>query len=168
MFQLIASQATLIKTSHPNLVAPLRQLSLRGRTAVAVLGKPSASIRPQPWSLGQLIDMISLTREENYREFLGAQLFIYLPLHFVPYVGTPAFLVLAGHAYAQYLQRRWYQINKLSISEEKADAETRWWEYTAFGSVALALQLVPFCSLLALLTNSAGCAVWGLRTRGIR
>lgn len=111
--------------------------------------------------------MVSLT-QEDYRTFLGAQLFIYLPLHFMPYVGTPAFLVLAGHGYAQYLQRRCYQINRLSIVEEKPDSDARWWEFAAFVSVVLAVRLIPFCSFLALLTNSAGCAMWGSRTQSLR
>lgn len=128
-----------------------------------MLGEHKVSIPGQPWDLFQIADVVHLT-DGRYREFMGLQLVIYLPLHFIPYVGTPAFLVLAGHAYAQFLQQRWCQMQKLSKAQAEHEAQTRWWEYTAFGSVALILQLIPLVSFLAFLSNSTGSAIWAIST----
>lgn len=108
-----------------------------------MLGKPTSPAIYQPWSLVQI-----------------AELIFFLPLNLIPYVGTPAFIIITGARLGKLAHYRWYQLRGLRKEERKLEIKSRMWEYTWFGTVAMILEFIPILSLFFLLTSSAGSALW--------
>ncbi|KAK1991105.1 hypothetical protein LX36DRAFT_675470 [Colletotrichum falcatum] len=138
--------ATLIKESHADLVAPHRILFHDAPTAVKMLGKPTTPAVFTPWSMIQIIELV-----------------VFLPLNFIPVVGTPAFIVITGTRMGKLSHYRWFQLRGLSKKEAKKEIKSRTWEYVWFGTVAMILELIPVLSFFFLLTTSAGAGLWTAR-----
>ncbi|KXJ89439.1 hypothetical protein Micbo1qcDRAFT_12611 [Microdochium bolleyi] len=135
--------ATLIDLGYTELIAPHRLLFPDAPNSVKMLGKPTSPAVYQPWSLVQIIELI-----------------ICLPLNLVPYVGTPAFIIITGARLGTFAQYRWFQLRGLSRKERKQEIKSRVWEYTWFGTVAMLLELIPVFSFFFLLTSTTGAALW--------
>ena len=106
--------------------------------------------------------------------------FLYLPLNFIPVVGTIAFVILQGRragpaAHARYFQLKgWSDSQKRKHIEESKAAYTRYVEPTAhqwdfrlilpasFGVATVLLDLVPVASILFAFTNTVGAALWAV------
>ncbi|KAI2602926.1 uncharacterized protein GGS25DRAFT_509258 [Hypoxylon fragiforme] len=138
-----AFDATLIDKGLQSLVSPHRLLFLDAPNSVKKLGKPTTAAVYQPWSLIQIIELIAC-----------------LPLNLIPYVGTPAFIIITGSRLGTFSQYRWYDLRGLTKKERKREIKSRSWEYIWFGTVAMLLELVPILSLFFLLTCSTGAALW--------
>ncbi|KAK2008990.1 hypothetical protein LZ32DRAFT_608905 [Colletotrichum eremochloae] len=138
--------ATLIKESHADLVAPHRILFHDAPSAVKMLGKPTTPAVFTPWSMIQIIELV-----------------VFLPLNFVPVVGTPAFIIITGTRMGKLSHYRWFQLRGLSKKEAKKEIDSRTWEYVWFGTVAMILELIPVLSFFFLLTTSAGAGLWAAR-----
>ncbi|KAM0427776.1 hypothetical protein ACHAPT_007232 [Fusarium lateritium] len=138
--------ATLIKLSYKDLVAPQRILFVDAPTAVRMLGKPTSSAIYTPWSIIQILELI-----------------VFLPLNLVPFVGTPAFIIITGTRLGKLAHYRWFQIKGYSKVEQKKALRDRAWEYIWFGTVAMILELIPILSLFFLLTTTSGAAMWAAR-----
>ncbi len=108
-----------------------------------MLGKPSTAAVYQPWSIVQIIELI-----------------VFLPLNLIPYVGTPAFIIITGARLGTFAHYRWFKLRGLTRKERKAEIKSRMWEYTWFGTVAMLLQLIPIFSFFFLLTSATGAALW--------
>jgi uncharacterized protein involved in cysteine biosynthesis len=108
-----------------------------------MLGKPTTAAIYTPWSIIQIVELI-----------------VFLPLNFVPVVGTPAFIIITGTRLGKLAHYRWFQIRGYSKVEQKKALRDRAWEYVWFGTVAMILELVPVLSLFFLLTTTAGAAQW--------
>lgn len=108
-----------------------------------MLGKPTSQAEYQPWSLVQI-----------------AELIFCLPLNLVPYVGTPAFIMITGSRLGKLSHHRWFKLRGLSKRDIKIELKRRRWEYLWFGTVAMILELVPVLSFFFLLTTTAGAAMW--------
>lgn len=139
-------QATLIKLSYKDLVAPQRILFVDAPTAVRMLGKPTSPAIYTPWSIIQIVELI-----------------VFLPLNLVPFVGTPAFIIITGTRLGKLAHYRWFQIKGYSKVEQKKALRDRAWEYIWFGTVAMILELIPILSLFFLLTTTSGAAMWAAR-----
>ncbi|RYP46550.1 hypothetical protein DL768_007266 [Monosporascus sp. mg162] len=111
-----------------------------------MLGKPSTSAVYQPWSLIQIVELI-----------------VFLPLNLIPYVGTPAFIMITGARLGTFAHYRWFKLRGLTRKERKAEIRSRMWDYTWFGTVAMLLELVPILSFLFLLTSTTGAALWAAK-----
>ncbi|KAJ9133398.1 Protein family CysZ [Pleurostoma richardsiae] len=136
--------ATLLYHSLPDLVAPQRLLFPDAApNAVKMLGKPTSRAEFQPWSLKQIVELI-----------------VFLPLNLVPYVGTPAFILITGSRLGKLSHYRWYQLRGLDRKQRKREIKARSWEYLWFGTVAMVLELIPILSFFFLLTTAAGSALW--------
>ncbi|KAM0492691.1 hypothetical protein ACHAP8_009709 [Fusarium lateritium] len=135
--------AALIKLGHKDLIAPQRILFLDAPSPVRMLGKPTADAVYTPWSIIQIVELI-----------------VFLPLNFVPVVGTPAFIIITGTRLGKLAHYRWFQLKGYSKVEQKKALRDRAWEYVWFGTVAMILELVPVLSLFFLLTTTAGAAQW--------
>ncbi|KAK4235360.1 outer spore wall protein RRT8 [Achaetomium macrosporum] len=135
--------ATLIKHDLTDLIAPHRVLFVEAPTAVRMLGKPTSRAEYQPWSLIQIIELV-----------------VFLPLNLVPYVGTPAFIMITGLRLGKLSHHRWFKLRGLNKKEAKRELKARRWEYLWFGTVAMVLELVPILSFFFLLTTTAGAALW--------
>lgn len=88
------------------------------------------------------------------------ELIVFLPLNFIPVVGTPAFIIITGTRLGKLAHYRWFQIKGFSKVEQKQVLRDRAWEYVWFGTVAMILELIPVLSLFFLLTTTAGAAQW--------
>lgn len=109
---------------------------------------------------------------------------VFLPLTFAPVVGTPVFLVLTGYRAGPLQHWRYFKLLGLTKKEREAEVRKRQRKYTwsvclwalswmtmilmdamlrRFGTVHLALQLVPGLSMLFLLTTAAGSAMWAAK-----
>ena len=108
-----------------------------------MLGKPSTAAVYQPWSLVQIVELI-----------------VFLPLNLIPYVVTPAFIIITGARLGSFAHYRWFKLRGLTRRERKVEIRSRRWEYTWFGIVAMLLELVPVLSFFFLLTSTAGAALW--------
>ncbi|KAI0871721.1 hypothetical protein GGS24DRAFT_470379 [Hypoxylon argillaceum] len=138
--------ATLINEGLESLVAPHRLLFLDAPTSVKKLGKPTSAAAYQPWSLIQIVELI-----------------ICLPLNFIPYFGTPAFIIITGARLGTFAHYRWFELRGLDKKERKIAIRNRSWEYTWFGTVAMILNLVPVLSFFFLLTSTAGSSLWAAK-----
>lgn len=127
-------------------MSPQRILFPEAPNAVKMLGKPTSSAVYQPWSIVQIIELI-----------------IFLPLNFVPYVGTPAFIVITGTRLGKLSHYRWFQLRGLHRDERKKEIRARNWDYVWFGTVAMILELIPVLSFFFLLTSAAGSAMWAAK-----
>ena len=139
-------QATLIDKGLIDVVAPHRILFTDAPNPVKMLGKPSTTAVYQPWSLVQIVELI-----------------VFLPLNLIPYVGTPAFIIITGARLGTFAHYRWFKLRGLGKRERKAEIRARRWEYTWFGTVTMLLELVPVLSFFFLLTSTAGAALWTAR-----
>lgn len=128
---------------YTELIAPHRLLFPDAPNSVKMLGKPTSPAVYQPWSLVQIVELIFC-----------------LPLNLIPYVGTPAFIIITGARLGTFSQYRWYQLRGLSSKERKQEIKSRMWEYTWFGTVAMLLELIPVFSFFFLLTSTTGSALW--------
>ncbi|KAH9997456.1 hypothetical protein F4779DRAFT_606439 [Xylariaceae sp. FL0662B] len=138
--------ATLIMEGLDDLVAPHRILFLDAPNCVKKLGKPTSPAAYQPWSLIQIVELI-----------------VFLPLNLIPYVGTPAFIIITGARLGTFAHYRWFDLRGLTKKERKQEIRSRMWEYTWFGTIAMLLELVPILSFFFLLTSTSGAALWTIK-----
>lgn len=124
-------------------MSPSRVLFPDAPNAVKMLGQPTESAVYSPFSFRQIAEFI-----------------LFLPLNFIPVVGTPAFLILTGARAGPLHHWRYFKLRGLTRKERSAEIKSRQLKYTWFGSVALVLQLVPLLSMFFLLTSAAGSALW--------
>ncbi|KAM3448237.1 hypothetical protein MY3296_007976 [Beauveria thailandica] len=129
-----------------NLIAPHRVLYPDAPNAVRMLGKPTSPAIYTPWSIIQILELI-----------------VFLPLNFIPYVGTPMFIMITGTRLGKLAHYRWFQLRGLSKAEQKKELKCLGWENVWFGSVAMILELTPILSFFFLLTSSTGAALWTAR-----
>ncbi|KUJ14353.1 uncharacterized protein LY89DRAFT_686837 [Mollisia scopiformis] len=85
---------------------------------------------------------------------------MYLPLNFIPVVGTVIFVLLQGRTRGRSVHARYFQLKKWTNSEREDWLKENTAPYTAFGTVATLLELIPFASILFSFTNTVGAALW--------
>jgi len=85
---------------------------------------------------------------------------MYLPLNFIPVVGTVIFVLLQGRSRGNSVHTRYFQLKEWSNSQKEAWLKENAAPYTAFGTVATLLELIPFASILFSFTNTVGAALW--------
>jgi hypothetical protein len=137
--------AVLINEGFEELINKERVIYPDGVNPVKRLGKPTTSAVYAPFSFRQIIEFIFL-----------------LPLNFVPVAGVPMFLVLTGYRAGPFHHWRYFQLLELTKDKRKRFVRNRQLKYTAFGTIALILQLIPIFSMLFLLTSAAGSALWAV------
>lgn len=84
----------------------------------------------------------------------------FLPLNFIPWAGVPLFLLVTGMRAGPFQHWRYFKLLGLSKKDRKKVERRMSATYTWFGTVHLALQLVPGFSMLFLMTTAAGSALW--------
>ncbi|KAL6713664.1 hypothetical protein ACLMJK_009129 [Lecanora helva] len=88
--------------------------------------------------------------------------FMYLPLNFIPVVGTVMFVVLRGKRAGPAAHQRYFQLKQWSSSQKRQHIEEFKAAYTSFGVAAVLLELVPLASILFSFTNTTGAALWAV------
>ncbi|KHN98842.1 uncharacterized protein MAM_03304 [Metarhizium album ARSEF 1941] len=82
---------------------------------------------------------------------------MYLPLNFIPVVGTAMFLFLQARARGALVHGR---LKNWSAAQRREWVERHAGAYTAFGFVATLLEMVPVANIFFTYTNTVGAALW--------
>ncbi|KAF5512911.1 Outer spore wall protein RRT8 [Colletotrichum aenigma] len=85
---------------------------------------------------------------------------VYLPLNFIPIVGTGIFILLQARSRGHSVHGRYFQLKNWSASRRADWLKRHTGPYTAFGLVATALEMIPFVSIFFTFTNTVGAALW--------
>lgn len=85
---------------------------------------------------------------------------MYLPLNFIPIVGTLTFIVLQGRRAGPAAHARYFQLKGWSSTQRDAFVEKNKAAYTSFGLVATLLETVPVVNIFFTFTNQVGAALW--------
>lgn len=85
---------------------------------------------------------------------------MYLPLNFIPIVGTVMFVMLQGKRSGPSAHARYFQLKGMSKQRKEEWIEQRRGAYTSFGTVASLLEMVPIAGILFAFTNTTGAALW--------
>src|ERR1700761_3837896 len=86
--------------------------------------------------------------------------FMYLPLNFIPVVGTVLFVILQGKRFGPQAHARYFQLKQMSKHQREEFVEKRKAAYTSFGVPAVLLELIPFIGIFFAFTNTVGAALW--------
>ncbi|ODA78734.1 hypothetical protein RJ55_06117 [Drechmeria coniospora] len=85
---------------------------------------------------------------------------MYLPLNFIPVVGTVIFILLQGRNRGKLVHSRYFQLKKWSSSQRSDWLHKHTGPYTSFGLVATLLEMIPLASMFFTYTNTVGAALW--------
>lgn len=85
---------------------------------------------------------------------------LYLPLNFIPVVGTVMFILLQGKRAGPAAHSRYFHLKGMSKARQEEWVEKRQGAYTGFGTVATLLELVPVAGIFFAFTNTTGAALW--------
>lgn len=134
---------TLVEEGETTLVAKERQVKSKGTgDAIARLGK----------LVGKPFAKFTPTAMIRY--------FMYLPLNFIPVVGTVMFVTLQARKYGPNAHARYFQLKGMSRGQREQWVEERQGAYTGFGVPAVLLEMVPIAGILFAFTNTCGAALW--------
>ncbi|CAO2657740.1 Nn.00g038660.m01.CDS01 [Neocucurbitaria sp. VM-36] len=86
--------------------------------------------------------------------------FMYLPLNFIPIVGTVLFVILQGRKFGPTAHARYFQLKQMKKQEKERFIEQRKAAYASFGVPAVLLELVPIAGIFFSFTNTVGAALW--------
>ncbi|KAF2229536.1 hypothetical protein EV356DRAFT_455668 [Viridothelium virens] len=92
--------------------------------------------------------------------------FMYLPLNFIPVVGTVLFVMLQGKRTGPFLHSRYFELKGMSRRQQEQFVEERRGAYTGFGVVATLLEMVPVVGIFFAFTNTVGAALWASDMEG--
>ncbi|KAK2767390.1 hypothetical protein FQN54_003546 [Arachnomyces sp. PD_36] len=85
---------------------------------------------------------------------------VYLPLNFIPVVGTVVYFVMQGRRIGPALHERYFQLRGWSKRQGEEWVEKNRGAYTSFGVAAYLFDMIPFASLAFAYTNTVGAALW--------
>ncbi|TEA20235.1 Outer spore wall protein RRT8 [Colletotrichum sidae] len=97
---------------------------------------------------------------EKYSPKALIRYLVYLPLNFIPIVGTGIFILLQARSRGQGVHGRYFQLKNWSSSRRADWLKNHTGPYTAFGLVATVLEMIPFASIIFTFTNTVGAALW--------
>ncbi|KAI1403119.1 hypothetical protein F4819DRAFT_484907 [Hypoxylon fuscum] len=85
---------------------------------------------------------------------------MYLPLNFIPVVGTVIFILLQGRTRGSSVHGRYFQLKGWSSSQQQDWLERHTGPYATFGVLATLLEMIPVLSMFFVFTNTVGAALW--------
>ncbi|KAI5917659.1 hypothetical protein F4810DRAFT_695553 [Camillea tinctor] len=85
---------------------------------------------------------------------------MYLPLNFIPVVGTVIFILIQGQTRGKSVHGRYFQLKRWSSSQQRDWLESHVGSYTTFGTIATVLEMIPILSIFFAFTNTVGAALW--------
>jgi len=86
--------------------------------------------------------------------------FMYLPLNFIPVIGTVLFVMAQGKRAGPGAHARYFQLKGMDKGKREEWVEKRQGAYTAFGTVATLLEMIPVAGIFFAFTNVTGAALW--------
>ncbi|KAG8624633.1 hypothetical protein KVT40_007700 [Elsinoe batatas] len=132
---------TLVSKGQTELVASNRQVK-SGGDSIARLGK----LVSKPF--------------QRFTPSAIIRYFMYLPLNFIPIVGTGIFILLQGKKTGPGAHARYFQLKGMNNHRKEEHVEHRRGAYTGFGVVAVLLEMVPVVGVFFAFTNVVGAALW--------
>ncbi|KAK3900865.1 hypothetical protein C8A05DRAFT_45382 [Staphylotrichum tortipilum] len=112
---------------------------------------------------GDSIDRLGKALKAPFKKFSLNKLVryvIYLPLNFIPVIGTVVFVVLRGRSRGDAVHDRYFQLKGWSKSTRSQWLKDHQGPYTAFGTVATLLEMIPLASVFFSFSNTVGAALW--------
>ncbi|KAH9905358.1 hypothetical protein F4778DRAFT_705146 [Xylariomycetidae sp. FL2044] len=85
---------------------------------------------------------------------------MYLPLNFIPVVGTIIFILIQGRSRGKSAHGRYFQLKRWSSSQIQDWLRQHVSPYTTFGTIATLLEMIPIASIFFSFTNTVGAALW--------
>ncbi|KAI0395168.1 hypothetical protein F5Y17DRAFT_424747 [Xylariaceae sp. FL0594] len=85
---------------------------------------------------------------------------MYLPLNFIPVVGTIIFIFIQGRTRGKSVHGRYFQLKGWSSAQQQEWVERHQGPYTSFGTIATVLEMIPGASMFFTFTNTVGAALW--------
>lgn len=85
---------------------------------------------------------------------------LYLPLNFIPVVGTAIFIILQGKRAGPTSHGRYFQLKEWTKRQREVHISEHRGGYTSFGIAAFLLEMIPFANLIFAFTNTVGAALW--------
>jgi uncharacterized protein involved in cysteine biosynthesis len=134
---------TLVSRGHEALVSDGRQLKSGG------MGDPISR-------LGKLV-------KKPFAKLSPAALIrsvLYLPLNFIPVVGTLVYIVVQGKRIGPTAHDRYFQLKGWDRTRKEEWLKTHAPEYTSFGVLSFVLEMVPVLSFAFTYTSTVGAALW--------
>ncbi|CAE6501183.1 unnamed protein product [Rhizoctonia solani] len=130
-------------------------LLLQGQTALVSNGR-ELTTQSGSKALGRLLlkPLNRFSKDGIIRYILS------IPLNFIPVVGTVFFLGYNGAKSGPGYHARFFQLKKFNEDQRKKWVSERRGAYTSFGFAALALNLIPFATLVFSCTSAVGAALW--------
>ncbi|KND01507.1 uncharacterized protein SPPG_03305 [Spizellomyces punctatus DAOM BR117] len=89
-----------------------------------------------------------------------ARYLLTLPLNFIPVIGPLVFFILNGRRTGQAFHAQYFQLKGWTSDQVHSFIESQKGAYTAFGTLALLLQLIPFLGVVFTATSTVGAALW--------
>ncbi|KAL7951946.1 hypothetical protein V8C42DRAFT_305727 [Trichoderma barbatum] len=128
----------------------------RNATAVVQQGREVRPGNDPMKKLGKVFkkrfDKMSLTSMVRY--------VMYLPLNFIPVVGTITFIFLNGKHRGNVVHNRYFQLKSWSEPQRNQWLKNHTGAYASFGVVATLLETIPIVSIFFSYTNTVGAALW--------
>lgn len=97
----------------------------------------------------------SIKSSFNLFERLGLWV-VSLPLNLVPVAGTAAFIYVNGRAKGLQTHEMYFDMKCMDREQRKAWIQRHQWEYTSFGVVAQALEMIPVLGFAFAYSNTIG------------
>ncbi|RYP41579.1 hypothetical protein DL767_000921 [Monosporascus sp. MG133] len=85
---------------------------------------------------------------------------MYLPLNFIPVIGTVMFILIQGRARGESVHSRYFQLKEWSSAQQKDWLSRHTAPYMTFGTIATLLEMIPILSPFFAFTNTVGAALW--------
>ncbi|KAK3191181.1 hypothetical protein K4F52_002769 [Lecanicillium sp. MT-2017a] len=85
---------------------------------------------------------------------------MYLPLNFIPVVGTLVYVYMQGRNRGRMIHDRYFQLKQWSKAQKAQWQQKHLGPYTGFGLVATMLEMIPVASIFFTYTNTVGAALW--------
>ncbi|KAI1452597.1 hypothetical protein F4805DRAFT_446819 [Annulohypoxylon moriforme] len=85
---------------------------------------------------------------------------MYLPLNFIPVIGTIVFIFFQGRSRGSAVHSRYFQLKGWSSSQQQDWLKRHTGAYTTFGTIATLLEMIPVLSMFFTFTNTVGAALW--------
>ncbi|PYI07222.1 hypothetical protein BO78DRAFT_341678 [Aspergillus sclerotiicarbonarius CBS 121057] len=136
--------AALLEEGQDALVAQGRSLAAHesATDAIARLGKSAVE------------------NDDAFSPHMFLRSFLFLPLNFVPVVGTFMYVYAQGKAYGPAVHERYFRLKGWGKKEREKWVTRLRGAYTGFGMAAFALEMIPFASIAFAFTNTVGAALW--------
>jgi len=144
------------------IVAEGRHMNTHG-DAIGKLGKCRrylVLLQPPSWQL--IKNFPHAVIKKPFAKFAPAAIiryFLYLPLNFIPVVGTVLFVIMQGRSHGPWAHARYFQLKKWGKMQKEEWIEQHKAAYTSFGIPATLLELIPIAGILFAFTNQVGAAL---------